>query len=162
MSTVSIPRSSRINLASYSFIWRVLISYFKRVSCYVALHREEELLTSLCYWPVQDRIMASKEDVYRARTILTSHVKKTYQNAVCDEPWRNLPEVPTSDEIMPHSFSNPNSTSEPWNEYQQDPVYDDALPHNIIDGPWPSKEDYIGAHYQICRKDAIAPLQRSV
>ena len=51
---------------------------------------------------------------------------------------------------------------ERWDDYQKDPVVNPDLPHNIVEGPWPSKEEYIGGHYQIVREDAIAPLRQSV
>lgn len=98
-----------------------------------------------------------------AHSILVSHVKKTYQDIQYDEEWRNLPEIPTGTEIMPLRNENTGTVrSEDWNDYQKEPVYDPSLPHNIIDGPWRSKEEYIAAHYQISRKDAIADLQHSV
>jgi len=51
---------------------------------------------------------------------------------------------------------------EKWNDYQKEVIYDLDLPENIVDGPWDSKESYIGSHYQILREDAIAPLRLSV
>lgn len=83
------------------------------------------------------------------------------------EEWRNKPEIPSSDEIMkPLPGSENNEQEERWDdyqrEYQRDPVTNPNLPHNIIEGAWPSKEAYIGAHYQILREDAIASLRQSV
>jgi helicase required for RNAi-mediated heterochromatin assembly 1 len=100
----------------------------------------------------------------KATSILTDHVKKPYQSREFAEPWRNLPEVPTKEEIMPATDEDSGGDQEPeqWNDYQQDPVYDPNLPHNIVDGPWPSKERYISAHYRILREDAIAGLRHSV
>jgi helicase required for RNAi-mediated heterochromatin assembly 1 len=54
------------------------------------------------------------------------------------------------------------SQEDNWDRYQKEPLYDQNLPHNIVDGPWPSKEAYLGAHYQILREDAIASLRRAV
>lgn len=99
-----------------------------------------------------------------ARDILIDHVKKTYEHNAFSEEWRNLPEVPSSAEIKP-VYKDPvivEEEPEEWNAYQQDILYDEKLPHNIIDGPWSSKEAYLGAHYQIIREDSIAPLRNAV
>ncbi len=100
-----------------------------------------------------------------ARRILQEHAKKAFQQNHFPQVWRNLPEIPTAEEIKPCSLSvgvEPDTKSESWNEYQTDPPYSSELPHNHIIGPWSSKEEYIGAHYQILREDAIASLRRSV
>lgn len=95
--------------------------------------------------------------------ILNSHVHRTWDTANYDEPWRNLPEIPTMAEIMPkEEEGHQRSVEEKWNDYQNDPIYDPKLPKNIIDGPWPSKEDYISSHYQILREDAVAPLREAI
>lgn len=100
----------------------------------------------------------------RTNGILRDHVKRAYENRVYPESWRSLPEFPNKEEILPpaNQRSAINSKPEEWNEYQKEPVYDENLPRNIVDAPWPSKEDYIGAHYQILREDTIASLRRSV
>jgi helicase required for RNAi-mediated heterochromatin assembly 1 len=103
-----------------------------------------------------------------ANRILQRHIHKTYEDAAFAEEWRNLPEIPSSAEILPPSKDGLETEDETfkqnegWNDYQKEPVYDPNLPRNIVDGPWPSKEAYIGAHYQILREDAIAPLRQAV
>ena len=36
------------------------------------------------------------------------------------------------------------------------------IPVNRIDGPWDSKVDYLRAHYELLREDAVAPLRDAV
>lgn len=36
------------------------------------------------------------------------------------------------------------------------------IPVNIVDAAWRSKEDYLRAHYELLREDAIAPLRDAV
>ncbi|KAH7311881.1 P-loop containing nucleoside triphosphate hydrolase protein [Rhexocercosporidium sp. MPI-PUGE-AT-0058] len=108
--------------------------------------------------------MAPSKGSRDGRSILVDHIKKTYDHNAFPQAWRNLPEVPSSAEIKP-VYKDPNiveEESEEWNAYQQDLLYDEKLPHNIVDGPWPSKEAYLGAHYQIIREDSIAPLRSAV
>jgi helicase required for RNAi-mediated heterochromatin assembly 1 len=99
-----------------------------------------------------------------ALQILGAHIHRTWDTGNHHEQWRDLPEIPTKLEIMPEIDENtrPRSREEKWNDYQNDPVYDSKLPKNIIDGPWPSKESYISAHYQILREDAVAPLREAI
>ena len=102
-----------------------------------------------------------------ALKILKCHFKKEYEDQEFEEAWRNLPEVPTQEEVMPTSNDDHSdkARSEPWDQYQQEhAIYEPNhnLPHNIVDGPWPSKEAFVGAQYQILREDAIAGLRRSV
>ncbi|PBP15776.1 hypothetical protein BUE80_DR013525 [Diplocarpon rosae] len=97
-----------------------------------------------------------------ARSILQEHARKTYQDNMFAEPWRNLPEIPSTDEIKPTVRNPALSTSDLWDSYQREVAYDHNLPKNIINGPWPSKEEYVGAHYQMLREDAIASLRKSV
>ena len=110
----------------------------------------------------------SAERVNEANRILRDHIYKRYENQAFPQEWRNLPEVPSTAEICPPSRSLVDKGDvdeedrDKWNQYQNDPLYDRTLPHNIVDGPWPSREAYLGAHYQILREDAIAPLRRAV
>lgn len=102
-----------------------------------------------------------------SESILHDHIKKPWRNVEYPEDWRNLPEVPTKDEInRDYDPLRPDSRfgrDLKWNDYQREPEYPHAvLPHNIIDGPWPSKLDYVSAHYKILREDAIAPLRNAV
>lgn len=94
--------------------------------------------------------------------ILREHIHKSFQANIFPEPWRNLPEVPSSAEINPADDDDGELSEEKWNDYQDEPAYYRKLPHNIVDGPWPSREAYLGAHYQILREDAIAPLRQAV
>lgn len=102
------------------------------------------------------------EDV-TAWKILDAHFRKTWTQQNHHEEWRNLPEIPTKAEIMPNDDEGEQRVQEEnWDDYQNDPIYDPKLPKNIINGPWPSKEDYISSHYQILREDAVAPLREAV
>jgi helicase required for RNAi-mediated heterochromatin assembly 1 len=96
--------------------------------------------------------------------ILETYVRKTWDGGNHLEQWRNLPEIPNKAEIMPKKDedADPQKNDENWDDYQKDPIYHPDLPKNIIKGPWPSKEEYISAHYQILREDAIAPLRASI
>jgi helicase required for RNAi-mediated heterochromatin assembly 1 len=109
----------------------------------------------------------SKGQEAGALKILKCHFKKEYEDQEFEEAWRNLPEVPTQGEVMPacNDHNSDKTRSEPWDRYQQEhAIYEPNpnLPHNIVDGPWPSKEAFVGAQYQILREDAIAGLRRSV
>ncbi|CZS98291.1 uncharacterized protein RCO7_08942 [Rhynchosporium graminicola] len=111
--------------------------------------------------------MSSDSRSRNARGILVDHVKKTYENNAFPQAWRNLPEIPSSDEINPVAKEHQPTTTiqepEEWNMYQRETfLYDPKLPHNIVDKPWPSKEAYLGAHYQIIREDSIASLRTAV
>ncbi|KAJ5035137.1 uncharacterized protein L3040_008396 [Drepanopeziza brunnea f. sp. 'multigermtubi'] len=99
-------------------------------------------------------------EVQDAQSILQAHIRKTYAQNAFAEAWRNLPEVPSSAEMMPATTTQ--KTEEEWNAYQKDTVYNEVLPENVVDGPWPSKEAYIGTHYQLHREDSIAMLRLSI
>lgn len=96
----------------------------------------------------------------KSEAILEAHIHRKYNHVQHEEAWRNLPEIPTSAEIMPEVVYK--AVEEKWDDYQKEFLYDENLPTNKIHGPWSSKEDYIGAHYQIHREDAIACLRKSV
>jgi helicase required for RNAi-mediated heterochromatin assembly 1 len=108
----------------------------------------------------------SRQEANAANMILQQHIYKTYENQAFPQEWRNLPEVPSKAEICPPNKSLVDTADadqeDNWDRYQKEPLYDQNLPRNIVDGPWPSKEAYLGAHYQILREDAIAPLRRAV
>lgn len=110
--------------------------------------------------------MVSAEDIAVAERIIQNHVLRPYENQYHGESWRDLPEIPDKSEIMPKDGDRENKENEDffeeWDAYQQDPLYNPNMPENIIKGPWPSKEEYIAAHYQILREDAIASLRSSV
>jgi helicase required for RNAi-mediated heterochromatin assembly 1 len=105
----------------------------------------------------------SSQNSGKINAILRSHVHKSYAQNNYPQAWRNLPEIPSSEEIMPQPpDSGSDNTQEKWDDYQKEASYDPRLPFNIIDGPWGSKIEYIGAHYQILREDSVAALRRSV
>jgi len=94
---------------------------------------------------------------------LRAHINKDHLASEHTEEWRNLPEIPTASEIWSADSSRETRpVEEKWNDYMGKPSYEIALPHNIIEGPWPSKIAYLGAHYQILREDVVAPLRHSV
>jgi helicase required for RNAi-mediated heterochromatin assembly 1 len=103
-------------------------------------------------------------DDSKAWQILDAHIRRTWDTDNHHEDWRNLPEVPTKAEVMPKNDDDADqrSNEESWDDYQNDPIYDPNLPKNIVNGPWPSKQEYISAHYQILREDAVAPLREAI
>lgn len=65
------------------------------------------------------------------------------------EVWVSKSEIPSSEEIL--------GTDLP--EDDEDCV---ELMPNRIDGPWPSKNSYLRAHYELLREDSVAPLRDAV
>lgn len=111
----------------------------------------------------------SYQEASDAHKILASHIKRKYEVNLHGERWRNLPELPSADEIMhkPELQHLPEESAicgatDNRDDYQRDPLYDPNLPLNRIDGPWESKLTYVGAHYQLLRENAVAALRRSV
>lgn len=66
--------------------------------------------------------------------------------------WLGKREIPSSAEIMGITSDDGNGTGE--NEI--------GLNVNKVDIPWDSKEQYLGAHYELLREDAVAPLRDAV
>jgi helicase required for RNAi-mediated heterochromatin assembly 1 len=104
-----------------------------------------------------------------ARSILQAHIKRNDKTNPYRENWRNLPELPSMEEIMPkdkiqslEKEPTGRPLTEPKDDYQHDPIYDPNLPTNNIEGPWESKMAYVGSHYQMLREDAIASLRTAV
>ena len=100
-----------------------------------------------------------------ALSIIESHVKKTWFDTSVSESWRKLPEIPDQSEIIPPiDETRIRNQPEDWFQYQMDLEYENAskLPNNTIKGPWASKSEYIAAHYQILREDAVASLRNSM
>ncbi|THC96420.1 hypothetical protein EYZ11_004117 [Aspergillus tanneri] len=64
------------------------------------------------------------------------------------EPWLRKPEVPTPEEIMD-------------TDCDENSEYIELIPNKIM-GPWKSKEEYLKAHYELLREDAVAPLRDAV
>ncbi|KAB8296756.1 hypothetical protein EYC80_002173 [Monilinia laxa] len=97
--------------------------------------------------------------------VLREHVQKSYARINFFEPWRNLPEIPTSEEILQDvSWQHNNALEQPldYQKLAEPKEFDPRLPHNNIDGAWDSKEQYLGFHYRILREDAVAPLRQAV
>lgn len=65
------------------------------------------------------------------------------------EAWVSKSEIPSSEEIL--------GTDLP--EDDEDCV---ELMPNRINGPWPSKNSYLRAHYELLREDSVAPLRDAV
>jgi helicase required for RNAi-mediated heterochromatin assembly 1 len=61
-----------------------------------------------------------------------------------DEPWMTTPEIPTSAELA------------------GDDGGEEGFPVNQIEGPWPSKTEYVRAHYRLLREDATHHLSASI
>lgn len=100
-----------------------------------------------------------------AKHVLREHVEKTYARFNFRESWRNLPEIPTSEEILQDvSWQDIEGPERPldYQKLAEPKEFDPRLPHNNIDRPWDSKEEYLGFHYRILREDAVAPLRQSV
>jgi len=94
--------------------------------------------------------------------VLRDHINRNYERQDGVQDWQKLPEIPTATEIL-------GPAKQPRTKFfvdDSDDVFKDGLaanlPHNIIDRPWDSVSDYIGAHYQLLREDAIAPLRQAV
>ena len=71
------------------------------------------------------------------------------EDPITNEAWVSKPEIPSSEEIL--------GTDLPEND--EDCV---ELMPNHINGPWPSKESYLRAHYELLREDSVAPLRDAV
>lgn len=100
-----------------------------------------------------------------ATRVLREHVQRTYARINFREPWRNLPEIPTSEEILQDvSWQDVEAPEQPldYQKLAEPKEFDPRLPYNNIDGAWDSKEEYLGFHYRILREDAVAPLRQSV
>lgn len=82
--------------------------------------------------------------------ILREHITRPYQldDEFTQEAWRRLPEIPSGREINPDPSNGTAHT--------------ETLPENIKEGPWGSKEAYIGSQYQLLRYDATYPLRESI
>ena len=69
--------------------------------------------------------------------------EKAFEETTNLQPWRQQREIPTSQEIRG----------------EDDEV---EVSVNKITQPWPSKEEYLEAHYGLLREDAVAPLRNVV
>jgi helicase required for RNAi-mediated heterochromatin assembly 1 len=57
------------------------------------------------------------------------------------EAWRKIPETPTPEELL---------------------AEDPDVPTNVIDGPFPSVDDYLSTHYELVREDVLSGLRGAV
>lgn len=75
-------------------------------------------------------------------------VRKYFDTIVSDDApeWQSKPEIPSAEEVL-------------GKDTPDDFV---ILNPNIVDGPWPSKETYLEAHYNLLREDSVAPLRDAV
>ncbi|KAI9930023.1 hypothetical protein MW887_011833 [Aspergillus wentii] len=72
-------------------------------------------------------------------------IKRSYEENPEKDAWLSKPEIPSSDEILGTDLAE-----------------EVELMPNKIDGPWPSKDAYLKAHYELLREDAVAPLRDAV
>jgi helicase required for RNAi-mediated heterochromatin assembly 1 len=95
--------------------------------------------------------------------VLVDHINRDYERNDGVHDWQKLPEIPTAGEILEPMERSQNNwfTVDNCKNDLKDKIQA-ALPHNVIDRPWDSVGDYIGAHYQLLREDAIAPLRQAV
>ncbi|KFY13596.1 hypothetical protein V492_03158 [Pseudogymnoascus sp. VKM F-4246] len=82
--------------------------------------------------------------------ILREHITRPYQlhNGDNQEEWRRLPEIPSGREMNPDTLNRA--------------THAETLPENNMEGPWESKEAYVGSQYQLFRYDATFPLKDSI
>ena len=63
------------------------------------------------------------------------------------QDWTARPEIPAASEIMGSNIG------------EEDTV---DLPPNVVDGPWPSTQEYLRTHYELLREDSVALLRDAV
>ena len=75
-------------------------------------------------------------------------IRKYFESFLSDDApeWQSKPEIPSADEVL-------------GRDTPDDFV---ILNPNIIDEPWPSKEKYLEAHYNLLREDSVSPLRDAV
>lgn len=93
----------------------------------------------------------------RPRLALNRHVRE-YMRAACEPvntgSWLARREIPTSAELL-----GKNDDDDADNGNGDDEL---EVPVNVIQGPWPCKEDYLSAHYELLREDAVGPLRDAI
>lgn len=96
------------------------------------------------------RVVFPRVSAAEFEPILREHITRPYQlhDEHPQETWQQLPEIPSGKEMNSNS---PNGAT-----------HAETLPENILEGPWKSKETYIGSQYQLLRYDAINPLRDSI
>ncbi|OBT70222.1 hypothetical protein VE03_00209 [Pseudogymnoascus sp. 23342-1-I1] len=100
--------------------------------------------------PSPVKVVLSKVCPADFEPILREHITRPYQlhDEHSQEAWRQLPEIPSGREMNPDSSNGP--------------THPETLPENITEGPWGSKDAYIGSQYQLLRYDATYPLRDSI
>lgn len=95
--------------------------------------------------------------------VLLEHISRDYECGVGVKGWRRLPEIPAAREIIgPVNSSQSDSNGDCSGSQGSNSSQGWKLPINIVDKAWCNTEEYVGAHYQLLREDAIAPLRRAV
>jgi helicase required for RNAi-mediated heterochromatin assembly 1 len=100
----------------------------------------------------QHKISSHTEENRLHNTAIRQYLEQT--RAPCDPcSWVSASDIPTTAEIF--------DVTEPWQRV--DPV--DAsilLQGNNLQGPWPCKNDYLMAHYEMLREEEVRPLREAV
>lgn len=95
----------------------------------------------------------------RPRLTLNRHVREylraTYE-PVNTGSWLARPEIPTPSELLGEKADEGEDNDDGDGEDELE------IPVNVVQGPWRSKEDYLSAHYELLREDAVAPLRDAV
>ncbi|KAI9676461.1 MAG: hypothetical protein M1817_000618 [Caeruleum heppii] len=73
--------------------------------------------------------------------------------------WAVQPEIPSAQELL--GLSRVVNGPGPHNSSHIRPT-ELELPINKIKGSWKSKDEYLGAHYELLREDAVAPLRDAI
>jgi helicase required for RNAi-mediated heterochromatin assembly 1 len=103
-------------------------------------------------------ISVGQPDSSQSLKEIEEHVNRKYElDTSITEYWRKLPEIPGAEEILQENTAVDNGY-----QFQGNKNTNLELPENIVDGCWDTKAQYIGAHYQLLREDAIAPLRNAV
>ncbi|KAL7650020.1 hypothetical protein ACMYSQ_011832 [Aspergillus niger] len=91
----------------------------------------------------------SNKDV-NAHMIVNKDVREYLAQPSTDyaEEWLKRPEIPSADEILGNSGTGEDDYIE--------------LTPNKTEGPWKSSDEYLKAHYELLREDAVAPLRDAV
>ncbi|KAH8588092.1 P-loop containing nucleoside triphosphate hydrolase protein [Bisporella sp. PMI_857] len=74
------------------------------------------------------------------------------------EEWRNLPEYPSTEEILIPRGEE--VSDEQWDQYKYSSCPSKQLPANKL--KWASKQSYLEYQYKLLREDATAPLREAV
>ncbi len=94
----------------------------------------------------------------RPRLTLNHNIRTYVREAsesVNSGSWLSRREIPTSGELLGDINADGGENGDGDDDELEVPV-------NLIRGPWASKEDYLSAHYELLREDAVAPLRDAV